>query len=321
MASAPDRATSESTTYPKAIAPGPAFVVGLTTDRDRAVFARLPPNAKSSRERAFDRAGPRAGTELALGAKRAGYFRPRLDNTKEKVASMKSRLCMSALILTLLFAADVFAADALACGPAGGAAGPGGLAGSGPAPSGSGMLGIGAPMYPVGMYNLAALMPATNYQQAYAMWMQNQKLREQTYFDMRRTDASYRAEQEMEHSHATPEQSDGFNRARLPAVLSASEFDAMKGVIQWPALLNRKQFDDSRARLEGLFRQAAADPRGSGLGTPNYHDIQRTIGEMKNVLHSEMAQFQSDEYIPATKFLKSLAFAARTPAGDAMAKK
>jgi hypothetical protein len=227
---------------------------------------------------------------------------------------MKSRLFMLALILTLLVTADASARGR------GGGGGYGGF-GAGSTPFGSAMLGIGAATYAAGTYNLNTSLAATNYQQAYQQWIENQKLREQTYFDMRRTNASYRAEQEMQHPHATPEQIDGFNHSRLPTLLSANEFDPVRGVIRWPALLNRKEFDDSRARLERLFGEAAADPQASGLGTRNYRDIQSTIGEMGGVLHSEIGQFKPAEYIPASKFLKSLALEARTPGGDALAKK
>jgi hypothetical protein len=246
---------------------------------------------------------------------------PRFHSTKRgRVLSMKSRFLLLALSLTLLISLDASAQNRR-----GGGYGYGGLgwgfAGAGTTAAGSALLGAGALTYAAGSYNLNTAIGSTYYQKAYSQWIQNQKLREQTYFDMRRMNASYRAEEAMRHPAATPEQIEEFNRSRIPAPLSANEFDPSKGVIEWPALLNRPEFKDDRARLEDLFAEGAADPHGSGVGTQNYRDIQDAVATMRDRLHSEIKQFGPDEYIPATKFLRSLAFEARTPGGDAMAAK
>jgi hypothetical protein len=230
---------------------------------------------------------------------------------------MKSRLVL-ALVLVLGAAADA-SAQRRYYGGYGGYGG--GFGGAGSTAFGSAMLGIGAATYAAGSYNLNTSMAAKNYQDAYQHWIENQKLRTQTYFDMRRMNASYRAEQEMQRPHATPEEIEQFNRERMPTQLSANEFDPGRGVIEWPGLLNRPEFNDGRARLENLFVEAAADPHGSGLGTQNFRDIQDAVNEMSDKLHSEIAKFKPDEYIPASKFLKSLAFQARMPGADALAKK
>jgi hypothetical protein len=227
---------------------------------------------------------------------------------------MKSRLVVFTLTLTLAVVSDASAQRR-------NGGGYGGFGGAGSTAFGSAMLGIGAATNAAGSYNLNTSMAAKNYQDAYQHWIENQKLLTQTYFDMRRMNASYRAELEMQHPHATAQEIEQFNQERLPTQLSANEFDPAHGVIEWPALLNRREFDGSRARLEGLFAEASADPHGSGLGTQNYRDIQDAVGEMSDKLHSEIKQFSPDEYIPASKFLKSLSFEARTPGGDALAKK
>jgi hypothetical protein len=101
----------------------------------------------------------------------------------------------------------------------------------------------------------------------------------------------------------------------------AEELDPVRGVIQWPGLLNRPELDDSRARLDDLFADAADDPHDSGLGTQNFRDIQEAVAEMSDKLRSESRQFGTDEYILAEKFLKNLGYAARSPGLGALAKK
>lgn len=193
-----------------------------------------------------------------------------------------------------------------------------GFSGSGNSGSGMGGIGMGGigmggfgPINPVaaaGQYNLESSKAAINYQQAYQMSIQNQELRAKTFFDKRRLNSSYRAEQETQHPHATAQARAAFDRAMAPAKLSTAEFDPARGVIQWPGILNLAEFEQSRAQLDGLFRQAAADPHGSGLGTRNYRDIKRALDDLSEKLHAEISQFKPDEYIVASKFLKSLVY-------------
>jgi hypothetical protein len=201
----------------------------------------------------------------------------------------------------------------------GGGGGYGGGAGS--TPFGSAMAGMAMFTQAAGQYNLATSQAAVNYQQAYQHYIQNRKLAVQTYFDLRRMNASYRAEQEMLHPHATPDEIAAFNQARLPEPLSGNVFDPGHGVIDWPPLLRHAGFDDNRHQIEGLFSEWAADPHESGLGTQNCRDIQHAISELSDKLHSQIKQFQPDEYIAASKFLRSLAYQARTPSGNTVASK
>lgn len=234
---------------------------------------------------------------------------------------MKSRFLLFALALSFVFTTNA-SAYRRGNGRGVGFGAPGwGFAGAGSTVAGSTMLGMGAMTYAGGYANLNAGIASTYYQDAYEHWILNQKLRTQTYFDMRRMNASYRAEQAMQHPPATPEQILEFNHSRLPTELSVNEFDPAHGVIEWPGLLNRPEFKDDRSRLENLFAAGAADPHGSGLGTQNYRDIQDAVAAMSDKLHSEVKQVAPDEYIPATKFLKSLAFEARAPGRDAMTTK
>ncbi|HVA45246.1 MAG TPA: hypothetical protein VNH11_02570 [Pirellulales bacterium] len=232
---------------------------------------------------------------------------------------MKSKFVMVALTVALVLGSQT---SVRAYRRGGGGYGGGmGFAGAGTTPLGSAMLGAAAMTWSAGMFNMYTGQAAVSYQQAYQHWIENQKLRTQTYFDMRRMNASYRAEREMQHPHATPDEIVAFNQARLPAPLSANEFDPARGVLDWPALLTRPEFNDERAKLEGLFAQWATDPHGSGLGTQNYRDIQHAATALSDKLHSEIQDFSANEYIAASKFLKSLAYAASKPSTETVAKK
>lgn len=225
---------------------------------------------------------------------------------------MKAKLLI--LIATILW----MASDASAYRRGGGG---GGGYGAGSTPFGSAMAGMAMYTSSLGQYNLATSMAAVNYQQAYSQYIMNRKLAVQTYFDMRRMNASYRAEQEMLHPHATPDEIAAFNQARLPVPLSEHDFDPSHGVIAWPPLLQRSEFDDYRHKVEGLFTEWSSDPHGAGLGTQNCRDIQHAVADMSDKLHAEIKQFQPDEYIAATKFLRSLAYQARLAPDNSVATK
>lgn len=151
------------------------------------------------------------------------------------------------------------------------------------------------------------------YEHFYQESLQAKERRAQSYLAARERYSSYRAQIEALHPHATPEELAALRNARLPAPLSKDEFDPARGVIRWPGVLKRAEFDESRAKLEVLFRETDDNPHSSGLGTQNYHDTEHAINDMSDRLHSEIAEFEPDEYIAASKFLKRLLHHASMP--------
>lgn len=223
---------------------------------------------------------------------------------------MKSKLCIALLVASVLSTASN---SALAYRRGYGRGGGYG--------SGLGGFSPGGIINSMGQYNLNTSRALINYQQAYSAYLDNRKKFEATYFDMRRMHASYRAEQALQHPTPTEEQLVAFSKSRMPAPLSPNDFDPAHGVLKWPSVLRNKDFDNERHQVEGLFAQAAGDPQGSGLGTENYREIQHAIGDLDDKLHSKIDHYSADEYIAASKFLKSLAFQARTPIDPASAAK
>jgi hypothetical protein len=152
-------------------------------------------------------------------------------------------------------------------------------------------------------------MAAKNYQDAYEHWIENQKLRESTYFDMRRLNASYRAE--THGTVATPEQLIAFSRARLPERLTTDQLAVESGQIKWPQVLLRDEFAPERAALEYLFAERATRPYSTGLGTQNYREVRRVTDDMHDLLRSLLDVITPDEFIVGNRFLNSVAFEAR----------
>lgn len=152
-------------------------------------------------------------------------------------------------------------------------------------------------------------MAQVNYQHAYQHWIENQKLREETYFDMRRMNASYRSE-----SHTAPptaEQLVAFSKSRLPERLSTEQLDPERGQIKWPQVLLRDEFAPQRAALEYLFAERATRPYSTGLGTQNYREVRRVTDDMHDLLRMLLDMITPDEFIAGNKFINSVAYEGR----------
>ncbi|HVX09752.1 MAG TPA: hypothetical protein VHC22_00990 [Pirellulales bacterium] len=184
-----------------------------------------------------------------------------------------------------------------------------GTYGAGSTVAGSFLAGSAMQTAAAGEAVLYGSMAAKNYQDAYQHWIENQKLRETTYFDMRRMNASYRAE-----THgpvATPEQLVSFSKSRLPERLGPEQLDPERGQIKWPHVLLRDEFAAERAALEYLFAERATRPYSTGIGTQNYREVRRVTDDMHDLLRTMLDVITPDEFITGNKFVNSVAYEAR----------
>jgi len=183
----------------------------------------------------------------------------------------------------------------------------------------------GDPLYGTAAVTAAAGQAALNTaigseyaQNAYQHWIENQKLGAQTYLDIRRLNASYRAENRV--PAPTPEQLIIFNKSRLPDRLTADQLDQEHGQVKWPHVLLRDEFATERAALEYLFAERSARPYDTGLGTQNYREIRRVTDDLHDVLRRLIDQITPDEFIAGNKFVNSLAYEGRFEPDTSVAK-
>jgi len=181
------------------------------------------------------------------------------------------------------------------------------------------MMGAGRFMQGAGQFNALSGQGAISYQQAYSMALDNRLKYEQTYFQARRENSSARAEMAAMRPHYTPERYAAANRARIPGRLSPSQWDPGSGVFVWPQNLASDEFANDRRPIEALFEVRDADPSAAGLGTTNYRQIRVAVTMLFDHLHSLIHEMSPDEYIPCSKFLKSLEYEARFVAPGAEA--
>lgn len=181
--------------------------------------------------------------------------------------------------------------------------------GAGSTPAGSFLLGSAAQTAAAGEFVALSSIGAKNYQDAYEHWIDNQKKREETYFEMRRMNASYRAE--TRRPPASMEKLISFSNARMPSRLTAEQLDPAKGELKWPHILQREEFAKQREAISTLFVERAKRPYHTGLGTENYREVRMITDDMHDLLRSLIEDITPDEFIAGNKFLNSLSYEAR----------
>lgn len=160
-----------------------------------------------------------------------------------------------------------------------------------------------------GQANLDHSAAAINYSLARQNEIQNRARWTRTYFEMRRMNRAYRAQER----GPPPGMQDlvRYAQAGKPTRLGPDLLDCVSGRIQWPLLLQAEQFASGRAVLEGVFAQRAQQ---GGIGVEDYLEIRRTTGQMKAALKDQLRQVPPSQYVIAKRFLESLAYEADLPA-------
>jgi GNAT superfamily N-acetyltransferase len=185
--------------------------------------------------------------------------------------------------------------------------------------AGSYWSGMAAYMQALGQYNYNTSLALREAQEARRAWLENNLEAEQKYFEMRRINQENWLAQ---HPRLTSEQVANIEQSRLPKRLTASELDPTWGVIQWPAVLRRPEFEQYRVSLQDLF--AHRREQNSGIGTETYNEVQQLTRQMREVLNREVPTNEHQvmtqmEWIHAARFLESLAYEARFAPGDTVA--
>jgi len=158
--------------------------------------------------------------------------------------------------------------------------------------------------------NLNNSEAAINMTEAARKGMENRQQWTDTYFQMRDANRQYRAQER--GPKATMEDAVRYAQLGKPAALSPSELDTVDGAISWPMLLQSPQYADYRAQLESLYAKRA---EYGGITTDDYFQINRTTGAMLDALKTQVRNVPPAEYMAARRFIESLAYEARRPAG------
>ncbi|HVU89866.1 MAG TPA: hypothetical protein VHD36_21225 [Pirellulales bacterium] len=161
-----------------------------------------------------------------------------------------------------------------------------------------------------GSANLMDSMAAQNYEQARSMDIQNRLQWTEAYYQMRKANRAYRA------SKRSPRLSQNeimrFARVGLPTRLTSTQLDPLTGQLNWPIILRDAQYADDREQLDKLFAERAT---ASSISPDVFRQVQQVTGDLLAALKKNINEYQANDWIAAKKFVESLAYDARFPAG------
>jgi hypothetical protein len=174
--------------------------------------------------------------------------------------------------------------------------------------AGSGMQGMASVINAAGNYNLSTSAAAMNMTQANKQSIQNWSSFTNTYFDLRATNRRARAAER--EPNLTEEQLNRIAQEGAPKPLASQQMDPVSGKIFWPDVLQDDKFQGQRETLQAAFEERA------NLGAMPWKDVQK-VKEAAQAMLDELSDMVRDlapsDYLPAKKFIQSLAYEARKP--------
>jgi hypothetical protein len=162
-----------------------------------------------------------------------------------------------------------------------------------------------------GDYNLATSAAAVNFSEARRREIENDKAWTQTYFEMREVNRQQR-DAEIKRQRGNPADFARYAQAGKPKPLSNRELDAVTGEIHWPILLTAANYEPQRAALAKIF---AARAYHGVLKSEDFLSAVRTIDDISAGLTARINEVPPQQFVEARRFLRSLAYEARMPAG------
>ena len=112
--------------------------------------------------------------------------------------------------------------------------------------------------------------------------------------------------EDREAARAARERQQAFMDAHRPQPLASNQFDPATATIDWPPALRASGFDELRKSLDTSLQNRSKYGSTSDLS----RQISRTIGELKDLLRSQILTIPMPDYSEARKFLDRLAVSA-----------
>jgi hypothetical protein len=174
--------------------------------------------------------------------------------------------------------------------------------------------GIGDIIRAKGDYNLLSSQAILNLTQADKNDILNRDLWTNTYFQMRREQRAYIAEER--GPRPTAEDLVRYAQMGKPKPLGPNQLDAVSGKIYWPRSLRTDQFASSRVILDEMFVKRA---RYGDISMEDLMTIRDETNKMADLLNQEIRNIPPMEYTSAKTFISSLAYQVQLVAGNSTA--
>jgi hypothetical protein len=82
--------------------------------------------------------------------------------------------------------------------------------------------------------------------------------------------------------------------------------------LNWPIILRDAQYADDREQLDKLFAERATS---SSVSLDMYRQVQNTTNDLLAALKKNIREYKANDWLSAKKFVESLAYDVRFPAG------
>jgi hypothetical protein len=165
--------------------------------------------------------------------------------------------------------------------------------------------GSGALLRGAGEAQYLRSLASINREYARRLYIENRQKAAEAYFNLKRINRY--AREELQRPRVTAEDVARQAADRLPAVLSSQQYDRQDGVVTWPTVLLREEFENDRDLIDALVSQRA---NSKMLAAEIDSDISNVTEAMLVTLRVKGADLSSTEFITAMKFLKSLRYEA-----------
>jgi hypothetical protein len=176
--------------------------------------------------------------------------------------------------------------------------------------AGSELEGIASGINAAGNYNLSTSAAAMNLTQAQKQALQNAYSFVNAYFDLRA--ANRRARAAERGQNLTTEQLNRIAQESAPKPLTTQQVDPVSGKIFWPDLLQGEKFQAERETLQMAFEERA---NLGAMPAPELRKAREAAEAMLDELSDMIRDVPPSDYLPAKKFLQSVAYEANRPVG------
>jgi hypothetical protein len=173
----------------------------------------------------------------------------------------------------------------------------------------AGLQGMASVIGASGYANLMNSQAAINLTQARSQDIKNRVEWTNSYIEMRQAHKAYVA------SNITRLSTDELNKIAkdsAPKRLDVTQLDPITGRITWPIILRDPRYAAPIDDLENLFKTRATG--SSFISAESYLGIDKACENLMDLLKSNIDEYNSRDYIGASKFIDGLRFEARNPA-------
>jgi hypothetical protein len=161
-----------------------------------------------------------------------------------------------------------------------------------------------------GYANLQNSIAVKNIEAARSQDINNRAQWTNAYHEMRQAHRAYMAS----HSRLSMDEITKIASDAAPKRADATQLDPATGKITWPISLEDRRYVALTDELENLYWQRATVSGSINAGT--YRNIRRACDELLSSLKRNISDYRPDDFISASRLVKSLRYEARFPANS-----